>query len=105
MPILIILYISDLLLYAVIPVTIVFPNSSIQVNPRRCKCGVTSYYLSINNGTTKFNNLQPSQFHLWWCQVCGHGGLERNSLLALFAYSASFWAEASSAIWRREKYI
>src|SRR5699024_9454154 len=45
MPILIILYISDLLLYAVIPVTIVFPNSSIQVNPRRCKCGVTSYYL------------------------------------------------------------
>ena len=49
MPILIILYISDLLLYAVIPVTIVFPNSSIQVNPRRCKCGVTSYYLTAQD--------------------------------------------------------
>ena len=53
MPILIILYISDLLLYAVIPVTIVFPNSSIQVNPRRCKCGVTSYYLKKLGGYYK----------------------------------------------------
>lgn len=43
MPIFIILYISDLLLYAVIPVTSC--SISIQVNPRCYKCEVTSYYL------------------------------------------------------------
>ena len=36
---------SDLLLYAVIPVTFVLVNFSIQVNPRCYKCEVTSYYL------------------------------------------------------------
>ena len=36
---------SDLLLYAVIPVTVFGSNLSIQVNPRCCKCEVTSYYL------------------------------------------------------------
>ncbi|MEY8433774.1 hypothetical protein AALC75_25370, partial [Lachnospiraceae bacterium 48-42] len=31
--------------------------------------------ISINNGTNKFNSLPSAQFHLWWCHVCGHGGL------------------------------
>ena len=42
--------IRDSLLYVVIPVTVVFcSNSSIQVNPRCYKCGVTSYYLKQRN--------------------------------------------------------
>ena len=36
-------------MYAVIPVTMIFFKSSIQVNPRCCKCEVTSYYLKEHN--------------------------------------------------------
>lgn len=51
MPILIILYISGLLLYSLIPVTCVLSKTSIQVNPRSCNCGVTSYYLDKRAAT------------------------------------------------------
>ena len=42
--------------------------------------------LSINIGTNKFNTPQPSQFHLWWCQVCGHGGLKKKFVLLLLVF-------------------
>ena len=48
---------SGLLLYAVIPVPIcLLLVNSIQVNPRGCKCGVTSYYL--NGDITEEKRLQ-----------------------------------------------
>ena len=31
---------------------------------------------SISNEKDIFNNLSPVQFHLWWCQVYRHRGLE-----------------------------
>ena len=30
---------------------------------------------SISRGEIKFNIPPPTQFHLWWCQACGHGSL------------------------------
>ena len=33
--------------------------------------------ISIQNNIDKLNTFQLTQFHLWWCQVCGHGSLER----------------------------
>ncbi len=31
---------------------------------------------NISCGEDKFNNLSSAQFHLWWCQACGHGSLD-----------------------------
>ncbi|MGN8850995.1 restriction endonuclease subunit S, partial [Bariatricus sp. HCP28S3_C2] len=31
--------------------------------------------ISIQNGINKLNTFRLTQFHLWWCQVCGHGSL------------------------------
>lgn len=31
---------------------------------------------SIGNGINKCNALPSTKFHLWWCQVYGHGSFE-----------------------------
>jgi hypothetical protein len=67
MPILIILFIGDLLLYAVIPVIVIFGKSSIQVNPRCYKCGVTSYYLKVcrKYGVELNVHIGKGMMHCW----------------------------------------
>ena len=40
--------------------------------------------ISIQNGIDKLNTFKSAQFHLWWCQVCGHGSLEKQQEPRLF---------------------
>lgn len=47
-------------MYAVIPVTVFGSNLSIQVNPRCCKCEVTSYYLNYKNYYPDDNQNAPN---------------------------------------------